>query len=580
MATNQSPKSNQEDKLTLALRQIRGYFFYAVVFSASINILMLTPIIYMLQVYDRVVSSGSMSTLGMLTILMIVLLAAAGGFEWVRSRLLIAANVRLENSLRDAVSIAASKHTLMTGNPGGSGQAMSDLLALRQFITGNGIFAIMDAPWAPIYIAIMFLFHPLFGIAALICAVIMIILALVTQKSTSSKLLEANGLTNKANISFQNSLRNSEVIQGMGMGANIRRQNDRLYDEAGNEQAIASTIAGRLAAISKSFRLISQSFLLGIGAYLAVNQQISPGMMIAGSLLLGRALAPIDLMVASWKGFIEARNQFARLKALLNAFPEENERMALPAPTGALSIESLIVTPPGSSIASVKGVAFQLRAGESMGIIGPSAAGKTSLVRAILGVWPVRAGTVRLDGAEISQWDRDHLGPHIGYLPQDIELFDGTIAANICRFSNENSDKIIQASKSAGIHEMILSLENGYDTIINANGGTLSAGQRQRLGLARAIYDEPKLIILDEPNSNLDDQGERDLLSTLNHLKGSGRTIIVVTHRTSILSLVDKLLLMKDGVVLHFGEKNDVLQAMNANKSKVTKLPNKMEGSS
>lgn len=580
MPSTQKQTSKQKDKLMLALRQLKSYFLYAILFSASVNILMLTPILYMLQVYDRVVSSGSMSTLAMLTLLMVALLAASGGFEWVRSRLLIAANARLENNLRDSISIAASKNTLLTGNPAASAQAMSDLLRLRQFMTTNGVFAFADAPWTPIYIAIMFMFHPLFGVAAMISALVIILLALVTEKSTSWRLLEANALTAKANISFQNSLRNSEVIQGMGMGANIRQQNDRLYDIAGNEQAIASTVAGRLAAISRSFRLISQSLVLGIGAYLAVNQQISPGMMIAGSLLLGRALAPIDLMVASWRGFVEAKNQFARLRALLNAFPEDDERMSLPAPTGELSIEKLIVTPPGSDTAAVRGVDFQLRAGDSMGIIGPSAAGKTSLARAILGVWPVRAGTVRLDGAEISQWDRDKLGPHIGYLPQDIELFDGSIAANICRFSQENSDKIIQASKAAGIHEMILALREGYDTIINANGGALSAGQRQRLGLARAIYDDPKLIILDEPNSNLDEQGERELLATLNHIKGSGRTVIIITHRTSILSLVDKLLFMKDGAVVHFGQKNEVLQSINAGKSKITKLPHKVESSS
>ncbi|MDC0221438.1 type I secretion system permease/ATPase [Gammaproteobacteria bacterium] len=579
MASTQKQNSQQKDILSQALRDVKSYFFYAFAFSASVNILMLTPILYMLQVYDRVVSSGSMSTLSMLTLLMILLLVASGGFEWVRSRLLIAANVRLENSLRDAVSKAASKHTLLTGNPGASGQAMSDLLALRQFLTGNGIFAFIDAPWAPIYIGVMFLFHSLFGIAALIAATIMILLAVLTQKFTASRMLEANSLTVKANMSFQNSLRNSEVIQGMGMGANIRGQNDKLYDEAGSEQAIASTSAGRLAAISKSFRLIAQSLTLGIGAYLAVNQQISPGMMIAGSLLLGRALAPIDLMVGSWRGFIEAKNQFNRLRVLLNAYPMDEDRMRLPEPTGKLSVEQVIVVPPGSNAAAVKGVSLQLEAGESLGVIGPSAAGKTSLARSILGVWPLRAGTIRLDGAEIGQWDRDELGPHIGYLPQDIELFDGTIAANICRFSKEDSEKIIHASRSAGIHEMILRLPEGYDTVINASGGALSAGQRQRLGLARAIYDNPKLIILDEPNSNLDDQGERELLTTLSGLKESGRTIIIITHRTSILSLVDKLLLMRDGSVVHFGSKDEVLKTIQASRSNVTNLPPKSESS-
>jgi len=577
MAPTQKKNSREKDKLTIALQQVKSYFLYAFAFSASVNILMLTPILYMLQVYDRVVSSGSMSTLGMLTILMILLLVASGGFEWVRSRLLVAANFRLEKNLRDTVSRAASQHVLHNGSPGAAGQAMNDLRALRQFVTGNGIFAFMDAPWTPIYIWIMFMFHPLFGAGAIVAAVVMIALALATQKATSTRLLNANAFATSAGVSYQASLRNSEVIQGMGMGSNINTANGILWDKASNEQAIASTIAGRLAAISRSFRLIAQSLLLGIGAYLAVDGQISPGMMIAGSLLLGRALAPIDLMVGTWSAFIEARNQFNRLRNLLMSYPDDIERMNLPAPTGQLSVENITVIPPGSQIAAVRGVAFQIGAGESLGIIGPSAAGKTSLARAILGVWPLRAGYIRLDGAEIGQWDRDKLGPYMGYLPQDIELFDGTIAANICRFSKQDSDKIITAAKSAGIHEMILRLPEGYDTIINSNAGALSAGQRQRLGLARAIYDDPRLIILDEPNSNLDDQGERELLTTLRKIKESGRTIIIITHRTSILSLVDKLLVMKDGVIASMGSRDEIMAALSASQSNVAKLPQKTD---
>jgi ATP-binding cassette subfamily C protein EexD len=571
---NMQANNREEDSLVISLKSLKGYFWYATLFSASINVLMLTPIIYMLQVYDRVVSSGSMSTLTMLTLLMMLLLLSSGGFEWVRSRLLIAANVRFESSLRDPVSKASATNSLYSGNPVASSQAMNDLVALRQFITGNGAFAVMDAPWTIAYIGVMFLFHTSFGIAAIVAAIIMILLAVITQKSTFGELTRANSLSQKANISFQNTLRNAEVIQGMGMAGNIRARDARLYDNAANVQASASVTAGRLSAISKSFRLIAQSLLLGLGAYLALNQQISPGLMIAGSLLLGRALAPIDLIVANWKGFIAAKNQFARLRANLNAYPAEKERMSLPAPIGNLSVEQIIVVPPGSQTASVKGVGFQLNAGEALGIIGPSAAGKTSLARAILGVWPIRAGTVRLDGAEIDQWDRDELGPYLGYLPQDIELFDGSIAENIGRFSQQEPEKIIAASKTAGIHDMILRLPEGYDTVINSTAG-LSAGQRQRLGLARAIYGQPKLIILDEPNSNLDDQGERELLEAMRQMKELGNTIIVITHRTSILDLVDKLLVMKDGVAAKFGEREEVMRALtSAPSSKVAQLQN------
>mgnify|MGYP001331560238 CR=1 FL=1 len=572
---NMQENNHEEDGIVVALKSLKGYFWYATLFSACINILMLTPIIYMLQVYDRVVSSGSLSTLAMLTLLMMLLLISSGGFEWVRSRLLIAANVRFESDLRDAVSKTSSLRSLYTGNPVASTQSMTDLIGLRQFITGNGAFALMDAPWTFVYIGVMFLFHSSFGIAAIIAAIIMILFAVITQKSTEGKLSKANWLSQQANISFQNTLRNAEVVQGMGMAANIRARDGLLYDDAANEQATASVLAGRLSAISKSFRLIAQSLLLGQGAYLALNQEISAGMMIAGSLLLGRALAPIDQMVGNWKGFIAAKNQFVRLRANLKAFPAERERMSLPAPVGSLSVDQIIVTPPGSQIASVKGVGFQLSAGEALGIIGPSAAGKTSLARAILGVWPLRAGTVRLDGAEIDQWDRDKLGPYLGYLPQDIELFDGSIAENISRFSQPDPEEIITAAKAAGIHEMILRLPEGYDTVINSNAGVLSAGQRQRLGLARAIYGQPKLIILDEPNSNLDDQGERDLLETMQKMKNLGNTVIVITHRTSILDLVDKLLVMKDGVAARFGERQEVLQALTrAPDNTVAKLQN------
>ncbi len=564
--------SDTKDRFMEVFSNLRGYFLYAALFSAAINLLMLTPILYMLLVYDRVVSSGSFETLAMLTILMATLLIFSGSFEWARSRLLVAANVRLEESLRLAVSKSAFRNVLLTGSVGGSSQVMTDLLALRQFVTGNGIFALMDAPWTPIYIGVMFMFHPLFGISAAIAAIISILLALITQKTTGDKLQKANTVTSIATHSFQSNLKNSEVIHGMGMGSRIQERTNLGYQEAAELQAIASTSASRLTAISKSFRQIAQSLLLGEGAYLVLTQSISPGVMIAGSLLLGRALAPIDMMVGNWAGFIAAKSQFARIREILKLQPEESEKLALPAPLGQLSLEQVIAVPPGSKLASVKGVSFKLDAGESLGIVGPSAAGKTSLARVILGIWPVAAGTVRVDGAELDQWDRNELGPHLGYLPQDIELFDGTIAENICRFGNPNAEKIIDVSRMAGIHEMILQLPNGYDTQIGATSGILSAGQRQRVGLARALYDSPKLIVLDEPNSNLDDQGERDLLTALRRMKESGSTIIIITHRTSILALVDKLLVMKGGKPDRFGERDAVIESLKKETANVTQL--------
>ncbi len=572
MALVSNPLKDENDPLLDALRKIKGHFWYAALFSAAINTLMLTPIIYMLQVYDRVVSSGSMSTLLMLTLIMACLLASSGGFEWVRARVLISANVKLEQNLRDMVAKASFRTTLHTGSPTMAKLAMDDLLGLRQFITGNGVFAFLDAPWVPIYIAVMFMFHPMFAYAAIAAVVIMIILAVITQRITVKTIVSANRLTTQATTAFLDNLRNAEVIEGMGMAANVRERNNRLYAMSSSEQASGSSAASILSAVTKSFRQIVQSLLLGLGAYLALMQEISPGMMIAGSLLLGRALAPIDLMVGSWRGFITAKSQFSRLREGLKRLPPEVEPLSLPPPIGNLSVEQIIVIPPGAQKASVKGVSFELCAGEVLGIIGPSAAGKTSLARALLSIWPTRAGTVRLDGADISQWNRDDLGPYLGYLPQDIELFEGSIAANIGRFGKLDAEEIIAASKTAGIHEMILALPNGYDTAISPTSGALSAGQRQKVGLARALFGKPKLVILDEPNSNLDDQGEQDLKDSITKIKEAGTTVIIVTHKTSILSLVDKLLFLRDGVVNAFGPRDQVLKALKDERPKIAQL--------
>ncbi len=560
------------------LKTVKAYFLYATLFSAALNMLMLTPILYMLLVYDRVVSSGSMETLLMLTMLLILLITSSGGFEWARGRLLIAANVRTEKNLRHKVSAAAFKSVLLSGNENRANLVMNDLISLRQFVVGNGIIAIMDTPWALVYIGVMFVFHPLFGFAAIIAAVIMVILAIINHKSTARGLASAGVLSRTAQACFGSNLRNAEAIHGMGMSQNIQARDDHLFNAAADEQGKTSIRASLLQATSKSFRMLSQSLLLGLGAYLALNQEISPGMMIAGSLLLGRALAPVDMLVGNWKSFVDAKGQYSRLTEILRNTSEPAKSLKLPTPRGNISVEQLIVVPPNSESACLKGVSFELAAGEALGIIGPSAAGKTSLARAILGVWPARAGLVRLDGADINQWDRNDLGPHLGYLPQDIELFSGNIAENICRFSKLDSEKVVEASKTAGIHQMVLSFPDGYDTQIKplfGSADSLSAGQRQRIGLARAIYDNPKLIILDEPNSNLDEQGERDLLLALRKMKESGSTILVITHRTSILTLVDKILLMKEGVVTNFGARDAVLREITPDKSKVTKLPSK-----
>lgn len=555
----QNPKQTRYPELEAALKDVKSYFVSAALFSAAINTLMLVPVIYMLQVYDRVMSSGSLSTLAMLTLLMVAMLCALGGFEWVRSMILISASNRIEKKLRKRISDASFKLALMNGGAGNNSQAISDLTSLRQFLTGSGLFAFFDAPWFPIYVGIMFMFHTWFGVSAIIAGVVMVALAYANEKSTGDRIREANSISSRVNAQLVGSLRNAEVIAAMGMTNSIRERQELQSDKVLRLQSEASRKSGMITNATKSFRMIVQSLLLGLGALLALQQEISPGMVIAGSLLLGRALAPIDLLVGTWKGFSVARAQYDRLGQLLESIPATAPTMSLPPPEGKLTAEQVIVVPPGAKSAVVRGVSLELAAGEALGIVGPSASGKSSLARALLGIWPAYSGKVRLDGADIATWDRDELGPYIGYLPQDIELFDGSISDNICRFGEQDPEKIVDAAKLAGVHDLILHLPQGYDTIIGGIGGVLSGGQRQRIGLARAVYGKPRFMVLDEPNSNLDDQGEKELVEAIQRIKQQGCTIVIISHRTLVLQAVDKILIMKDGLPVSFGERDKVL---------------------
>lgn len=559
---NRIDSKSRFPELASALRDMRHYFGFAALFSAAVNLLMLTPIIYMLQVYDRVVASGSVPTLTMLTILMVCLLLAMGGFEWVRSMVMIGASNRLEQRLRQRVSEATFNRALLSGGMTTSAQPMNDLSQLRQYLTGPSLFAFFDAPWVPIYLFVMYLFHPWFALAGVFAVIVMLVLALANEKMTSKKLQDANALNNKVNNQLNGTLRNAEVVAAMGMGNNIRRGQEDGSESVMELQSVASRQAGALTSLSKSFRVIMQSLTLGMGALLALQQEISPGMMIAGSLLLGRALAPIDLLVNTWRGFSVARAQYNRLGELLEQLPPQPLPMPLPEPRGQLAVEGLFVLPPASQTFVVRNANFDLAPGEALGIVGPSASGKSSLARAILGVWPSARGAVRLDGAEIFTWDRDQLGPHLGYLPQDIELFDGSIADNICRFGEQDSEAIVAAARLAGVHELILELPQGYNTIIGGSGGVLSGGQRQRIGLARAVYGDPCLIVLDEPNSNLDDQGEKELVEALERIKNKGSTVIVISHRTMVLQSMDKMLVLKEGATINYGPRSQVLAAL------------------
>ena len=552
-------KNKIKSDLEEVLYQCRHSFISAAVFSLFINMLMLVPVIYMLQLYDRVIPSGSMSTLIMLTLITMFLFLAMGGLEWVRSQILVKVSTRIETLLNERLYGIAFKQSLYTGGQKASTQPLDDLTSLRQFMTGNGLFAFFDAPWIPLYIAVMFMFHAWIGWMAVITACVLTVIAIVNEKITSGALAEANGvaMTNRARLS--KNLINAEVIESMGMLGSMRGRWKKDNDKVLLIQAGTSSNAALLAALSKVLRIAAQSLILGLGAYLAIEREISPGSMIAGSILLGRALAPIDQMIAGWKGFIAARGQFARLNDLLSKIPADKETMSLPAPKGNLAAEAAVVAPPGAKAAVLKNISFTIAAGATVGVIGPSGAGKSTLARALLGIWPAASGKIRLDGADVFAWDREELGPHIGYLPQDVELFEGTISENIARFGDLDPELVVAASKAADVHEMILRLPEGYDTVIGVSGGTLSGGQRQRIGLARALYGQPVLVVLDEPNSNLDDVGEAALAKAILGLKQRQVTVIVITHRTSILGAMEYLMVLKEGQIAAFAERDTVL---------------------
>jgi len=553
-----------DNSLHAALKACKSSFFSVGFFSFFINALMLVPSFYMLQVYGRVVTSGSTITLVMLTLIMVMLMLTMGALELIRSRIMVRVSAKLEVLLSRDVYRASFKRALASGGMDASAQPLSDLTGLRQFLTGNGLFAFFDAPWLPVYVGVMFFFHSWYGWVAVASAIVLLCLAIVNEKLTGAALAEANKQNISASLYTAKNLRNAEVIESMGMLQSLMERWALRQKKVLLLQSQASDRGGLITSISKTFRLLVQSLILGVGAYLAIRQEINPGSMIAGSLLLGRALAPIDLMIGSWKGFISARSQYARLSEILTRQLAEPERMSLPAPEGNVTVENLIVSAPGSNTPIIKNISFAVCAGTVVGVIGPSASGKSTLARALLGVWLPQHGVVRLDGADINNWNKQELGEHVGYLPQDVELFEGSISENIARFGKVEPDKVIQAAKAAGVHEMILQLPKGYDTVIGSDGVNLSGGQRQRIGLARALYGQPRLIVLDEPNSNLDDVGERALAAAIAQIKASGATIFIITHRTNILTQLDRLLVMRNGVIALWGPREKVLAEISA----------------
>lgn len=548
-------------ELESILASFRQSFISVGFFSLFINLLMLVPSIYMLQVYDRVLMSRNETTLLMLTLIMLGLYVLMGLLELARSRVLVRVSSALDMKLNNRVFTAAFENRLRRskGNPG---QALSDLTNVRQFLTGNGLFAFFDAPWTPIFLVIIFIFHPLLGVIALIGAILLFTLAYLTEVVTRKPLAEANNLAAASSNYANNNLRNAEVIEAMGMLESLLKRWFERQEKFLRLQGLASDRAGLISSITKITRISLQSLILGAGALLAIDGTITPGAMIAASILMGRALAPVELAIGTWKQLISARASYHRLDQLLTEFPARRVGMALPAPEGKISLENLIASAPGSQVPILKNINLQIRPGEVVGVIGPSASGKSTLARLIVGIWPAFSGKARLDGADVYTWNKEELGPHLGYLPQDIELFDGSIAENIARFGEIDADKVVAAAKLAGVHEIILHFPQGYDTPIGEGGSMLSGGQRQRIGLARALYGDPTLIVLDEPNSNLDDVGETALVQAIGELKRRGKTVIVITHRTNVLAAVDKLLVLGEGMVQLFGPRDEVLAAL------------------
>jgi ATP-binding cassette subfamily C protein EexD len=563
-SVQQTDQRAPADEIRGVLARCRQSFVAVGVFSCGINVLFLVPAIYMLQVYDRVLTSGSEATLLMLTLIVLFLLGTLGALEWVRTQIMVRVSQRIDALLADRLFDLSFRQALVSGGVQSGAQPLQDLTGLRQFATGPGLTAFFDAPWMPVYLLVMFAMHPWFGWLGVLAAAALVGISIANERSTAALLKSANQEAFANQALLARTLRNAEAIEALGMSGDLRRRWKTRSDSVLETQSRASAKGGRWVTLSRWLRLTLQSLALGLGAYLALENEISSGMLIAGAILLGRALYPIDQLTGVWKQFVGAREQYRRLNEWLRRIPAQPARMSLPAPTGRVSVEGMTVVPPGAQLPALRSVSFEIAAGETVGVIGPSAAGKTTLARTLLGIWPATQGKVRLDGADVFGWSRAELGPHLGYLPQDVELFDGTIADNIARFGEPDGDKIVAAARLAGVHEMVLKFPQGYDTVIGASGGVLTGGQRQRIALARALYGEPKLIVLDEPNSSLDDAGDSALLAALLALKSRRATVVVISHRTGVLPAIDKLLVLKDGQVAAFGPRDEVRRKMQA----------------
>ena len=553
--------------LKAAIGACRRHLVYAGVFSAVINLLYIAPTIYMLQVYDRVVPTRGVITLAFLTLLLLATLGTLSMVEVMRTRILVRASARLERAVARPILAATVSRLLGSKAP----QAMRDFDSFRQTVTGPGILALFDAPWTVVYVALCFLLHPLIGVMAVVGSGALIALTLLTERTVRPRLEAANKAAAWFYASQSQSAGAADLVRAMGMQEAIVRRHEMERQSVTGLQAEASFSAGRYVGLTKFIRLSLQSLALGAAAWLAVGQQISAGAIFAASLLIARAMSPIEQALASWRSLAEAHNAYGGLQSLLEQCGAEPRRTQLPAPEGRVSVEGLTVFGPSKELPILHNIGFSLTPGRVLGLVGPSGGGKTTLVRAMVGALAPNQGQVRLDGADIADWDPDRLGRHIGYMPQDVALLQGTVKQNICRFRDLLGEdpasidaKAVAAAQSAGAHDMILKLPMGYDTVLEWGGRGLSLGQAQRIALARSLYDEPQLVALDEPNAHLDGEGEAMLLKALGELKARGAAVILVAHRSSMLEAMDELLVLAGGRIAHHGPRDEILRKLSA----------------
>ena len=543
-----APAAIGRSALGRSLWAFRREFVWVGVFSLFVNVLMLAPTLYMMQIFDRVMQSQNEFTLIALTLVTVGLLGVMALAEWLRSRLLVRAGVRFDEFLSARVFNASFEANLnqATHNPV---QSFTDLVNLRQFLTGNGVFAFFDTPWTPVYIGVLFLMHPLLGWVGVGFLILLALLAWGSHRLTAPRHAQAMSGWVQSTTYLTSKLRNAETVQAMGMMGNLRRQWLQLYERQLVGGADAQRIAHRVQAFTKFVQYSQQSIVLAVGAWLVIHGELTAGAMVASNAIMSYALRPISTLVGTWKQFVDARVAYGRLARLLDEHPERSADHAADAVRGQITLRGLVASAAHRPLPILKGLDAAFVAGEVVAIVGPSGAGKSTLARCLVGIWPQTEGAVLLDGQPLQGWSREALGPHIGYLPQDIELLDGTIAENIARFSVVDSVKVIEAAQRTGIHEMILRLPKGYDTPMGLAGGQLSGGQRQRVALARALYGNPALMVLDEPSANLDDQGVAALAKAIQELKARGTTVFMVLHQRNLLAEADRVLVLNDGVI-------------------------------